>query len=79
MSEAPIRVRIIGAGRNTCDWHAIPGLLAQPGVEIGRRRQPVVELEPQGGGRAGATMSVRRADWTEIVAMDEVDAVCIGT
>ena len=77
MSEAPIRVGIIGAGRNTRDRH-IPGLLAQPGVEI----VAVANRSLESSRKAAAALGnhVRpAADWTEIVAMDEVDAVCIGT
>lgn len=76
MSEAPIRVRIIG-GPQRRDRQR-PGLLAQPGVEI----VAVANRSLKSSRKAAAALGnhVRpAADWTEIVAMDEVDAVCIGT
>lgn len=77
VSDQPIRVGIIGAGRNTRDRH-IPGLLAQPGVEI----VAVANRSLESSRKAAAALGnhVRpAADWTEILAMDDVNAVCVGT
>ena len=76
MAADTIRVGIIGAGLNTRTRH-IPGLKAQPGVEI----VSVANRTIESGQRAAAEFGIAKVarDWTEIVADEEVDAVCIGT
>lgn len=76
MSNDVIRVGIIGAGRNTRSRH-IPGLKAQPGVEL----VAVANRTPESGKRVADEFGIARVaqDWTEIIADDQIDAVCIGT
>ena len=71
-----IRVGIIGAGANTRKKH-IPGLLAQPGVEI----VAVANRTRESSARAAAEFDIPRAgdNWREIIENDNIDAVCIGT
>lgn len=76
MAEKVIRVGIIGAGRNTRDKH-IPGLRAQPNVEVASVANRTLESAQ----RVADEMEIPRAaaDWTEIMADKDIDAVCIGT
>lgn len=76
MNDSTIRVGIIGAGRNTRDRH-IPGLQERPGVEIAA----VANRTPESGKKAAEQFGIAKvaADWTEIIADDGIDAVCIGT
>lgn len=76
MSTSTIRVGVVGAGENTRLRH-IPGLRAQPGVEI----VAVANRSPESGRRAAQQLSIPRAcrDWQELVALADVDAVMIGT
>ena len=76
MHGRTIRVGIIGAGANTRKKH-IPGLLAQPGVEI----VAVANRTRDSSARAAAEFDIPWAcdNWREIIENDDVDAVCIGT
>ena len=76
MSGDKIRVGIVGAGANTRLRH-IPGLQAQPGVEL----VAVANRSPQSSARAAKELGISRAadHWRDIIADDAVDAVCIGT
>jgi predicted dehydrogenase len=76
MSEKTIRVGFIGAGRNTRTRH-IPGLKAQPGVEL----VAVANRSRESGERVAKEFGIARVhdDWHEIVRAPDVDAVCIGT
>ena len=76
MAEKVIRVGIIGAGRNTRDKH-IPGFRAQPNVEVASVANRTLESAQKVAGE----MEIPRAaaDWTEIIADKDIDAVCIGT
>lgn len=76
MSTNTIRVGVVGAGDNTRQRH-IPGLRAQPGVEIAA----VANRSPESGRRAAAELGIPRAcrDWQELVALPDLDAVMIGT
>src|SRR3989442_12893246 len=76
MSERPIRVGFVGAGRNTQSRH-IPGLSKQPGVEF----VAVANRSRESGERVAKEFGIRRveADWRDVVRAPDVDAVCIGT
>src|SRR5438270_7536166 len=76
MSERPIRVGFVGAGRNTRSRH-IPGLSKQPGVEF----VAVANRSRESGERVAKEFGIRRVegDWHDVVRAPDVDAVCIGT
>src|SRR6267142_2243967 len=76
MSERPIRVGFVGAGRNTRSRH-IPGLAKQPGVEL----VAVANRSRESGERVAKEFGIRRVegDWHDVVRAPDVDAVCIGT
>lgn len=76
MSDKPIRVGIVGAGNNTKLRH-IPGLVAQPGVEI---------VSVANRSRASSLQVAQAFDiptvydhWRALVEADDSDAICIGT
>ncbi|HXH84240.1 MAG TPA: Gfo/Idh/MocA family oxidoreductase [Candidatus Tectomicrobia bacterium] len=70
-----IRVGIVGAGANTRRRH-VPGLRAQPGVEI----VAVVNRTRASSERAAAELGIPKVheSWEALVDADEIDAVCIG-
>lgn len=71
-----LRIGLIGAGANTRLRH-IPGLLTLPGIElvaVCNRRPASSEAVAREFGIAGI-----RADWRDIVADPDIDAVVIGT
>ena len=76
MSDRPIRMGFVGAGRNTRSRH-IPGLQKQPGVEF----VAVANRSRESGERVAKEFGIRRveADWRDVVRAPDVDAVCIGT
>ncbi|MEN3109813.1 Gfo/Idh/MocA family protein [Uliginosibacterium paludis] len=78
MSETkrPIRIGIVGAGANTCSRH-IPGLRAQPGVEI----VCVVNSTAASSQRVAAEQGIAETapDWRALVARPDLDAIVIGT
>lgn len=76
MANDTIRVGIIGAGANTRLKH-IPGLRAQNSVEI----VGVANRSEESSRKAAQELDIPKAyaDWTEIVADPDIDAVCIGT
>jgi predicted dehydrogenase len=76
MTEPTIRVGFVGAGGNTRLRH-IPGLRAQPGVEL----VAVANRTRESGERVAGEFGIARvyADWRELVRADDIDAVCIGT
>src|SRR5438094_945412 len=76
MSERPIRVGFVGAGRNTRSRH-IPGLSKAPGVEL----VAVANRSRESGERVAKEFGIRRVegDWHDVVRAPDVDAVCIGT
>ena len=76
MADKVIRVGIIGAGRNTRDKH-IPGLRAQPNVEVASVANRTLESAQKVAGEMEIPHAA--ADWTEIIADKDIDAVCIGT
>ena len=76
MTQNPIRVAIIGAGRNTRDKH-IPGLRAQENVEIVGVCNRSLESSQRAANELGIPHAY--AEWTDIIADPAVDAVVIGT
>ena len=76
MATDTLRVGIIGAGANTRLKH-IPGLRAQNSVEI----VGVANRTEESSQKAAKELDIPKAygDWTEIVADNSIDAVCIGT
>lgn len=76
MSHPPLRVGIVGAGANTRDRH-IPGLLAQPNVEI----LGVANRSRASASRVAEKFSIPRVydHWTQVVADPDINAVVIGT
>lgn len=71
-----IRVGIVGAGANTRSRH-IPGLRAQPGVEIVQ----VANRSAESSARAAAELNIPGVapDWRTLVNHPSIDAVMIGT
>ena len=76
MTMGTIRVGIVGAGDNTRKRH-IPGLKAQPGVELAG----VVNRRPESAERVAREFGIARVypDWRSLVNDPAIDAVCIGT
>jgi predicted dehydrogenase len=76
MNNETIRVGIIGAGRNTRDKH-IPGLRQQENVEI----VGVANRSLESSQRVADEFGIRKtyAEWQDVIADPEVDAVVIGT
>ncbi len=74
--NSKLRIGIVGAGANTRAKH-IPGLRALPGVEIAA----VVNRSPASSAHAAKELGIPHvaADWRELVAAPELDAICIGT
>src|SRR5947209_457 len=71
-----LRIGLIGAGANTRSRH-IPGLVAQPGVEI----VAVCNRRPESTAAVAREYSIGRTfeHWQDLVAAPEVDAVVVGT
>lgn len=76
MTDKPIRVGIIGAGDNTRKKH-IPGLLAQPGVEI----VSVCNRTPESSQRVADEFGIQTVyhNWWELADAGDTDAIMIGT
>lgn len=76
MATDTLRIGIIGAGANTRTRH-IPGLRMQNSVEI----VGVANRSAASSQRAAEELDIPKAygDWTEIIADQSIDAVCIGT
>lgn len=72
----PIRIGIVGAGRNTRDRH-IPGLKAVPGVEL----VSVCNRSRASSQRAADDFGIPIVydTWQELVAAPDTDAIMIGT
>ena len=76
MTDQRLRVGFVGAGANTRKYH-IPGLKAQPGVEL----VAVANRSRESGERVAKEFGIARVyeDWREIMRAPDVDAICIGT
>jgi predicted dehydrogenase len=76
MSDRPIRVGFVGAGRNTRERH-IPGFQKQSGIEF----VAVANRSRESGERVAKEFRIGRVedDWHAIMRAPDVDAVCIGT
>lgn len=74
--QTPIRVGIIGAGRNTRTQH-IPGLRAIENVEI----VSVVNRSPESSRRAAQELNIPTVydNWRDLVYADDTNAIVIGT
>jgi predicted dehydrogenase len=75
-SAARIRVGVVGAGGIVTSTH-IPGLRRMPGVEI----VAVANRSLESSRRAAAELKIPRAyaNWEQLMAADDIDAVLIGT
>ncbi len=71
-----LRIGLIGAGANTRARH-LPGFRAMPGVEV----TTVVNRSAESSARVAMEFGIPgiAADWREVVADPNIDAVCIGT
>ena len=76
MANEPVRVGLIGAGRNTRDRH-IPGFQQIAGVEIAA----VANRTAESGRRVADQFNIPRVydNWQELLEDESLDAVCIGT
>src|SRR5438132_12108332 len=76
MTDRPIRVGFVGAGKNT-KLHHIPKLKAQPGVEL----VSVANRSKESGERVAGEFGIGRVegDWRKVVEGKDIDAVCTGT
>jgi len=76
MTDRPIRVGFVGAGKNT-KLHHIPKLKAQPGIEL----VSVANRSKESGELVAREFGIARVhgDWREVVVAKDIDAVCIGT
>src|SRR5687767_9920795 len=76
MSDATIRVGIVGAGANTRARH-IPGLQAIPGVEI----RSVCNRSRESSRRVAERFGIPKIHdhWQELAGDPETDAIVIGT
>jgi predicted dehydrogenase len=76
MADTKLRVGFVGAGNNTRRHH-IPKLKAQPGVEL----VAVANRSKESGERVAQEFGIARVhgDWREVIASNDLDAVCIGT
>src|SRR5439155_1689048 len=75
MSDRPIRMGFVGAGRNTRSRH-IPGLQKQPGVEF----VAVANRSRESGERVAKEFGIRRveADWRDVVALSGHNILNMG-
>jgi predicted dehydrogenase len=76
MADAPIRVGVIGAGDNTRKKH-LPGLQAQPGVEI----VSVCNRTPESSQRVADEFGIPTVyqNWWDLIDAPDTDAIMIGT
>lgn len=76
MSRQPVRVGVIGAGANTVSRH-IPGLLAQPDVEV----VSVCNRTLASAERVAAQFGIPKtyANWLDLIHAPDTNAIVIGT
>ncbi|MBI4337882.1 MAG: Gfo/Idh/MocA family oxidoreductase [Chloroflexi bacterium] len=76
MEKGAIRIGIVGAGANTRLRH-IPGLKAQPGVDL----VSVCNRSRESSGRVAAEFGIPTVydNWLDLVDADDTDAIVIGT
>ena len=76
MAAQPLRIGIVGAGRNTRERH-IPGFREIADVEVAG----VVNSSPESTERAAKELGIPRTydTWQALLDDGEIDAVCIGT
>lgn len=76
MAQRPLRIGLIGAGKNMRARH-IPGLLAQPEVQL----LAVCNRRPESTAAVAREYGIPRTyrHWEEVLADPDVDAVVIGT
>jgi predicted dehydrogenase len=76
MAEQPVRIGIVGAGKNTRERH-IPGFRGLPDVEV----RGVVNSTPESSARAARELGISKTypRWQDLIADAQIDAVCIGT
>ena len=76
MADQPIRIGLIGAGKNTRNMH-IPGFHKIAGVELAA----VANRSEASGRKVARQEGIPKVagHWREIVDDPEIDAVCIGT
>ena len=76
MPASSVRIGLIGAGKNTRERH-IPGFQAIDGVEV----VSVCNRSRESSQRVADQFSIPKVieNWQDLVADDDIDAVCIGT
>ena len=76
MAASSIRIGLIGAGKNTRERH-IPGFQAIDGVEV----VSVCNRSRESSQRVADQFGIPKVieNWQDLVADDDIDAVCIGT
>ena len=76
MEAKPVRIGIVGAGKNTIERH-IPGFQALEGVEV----VSVANRSRASGQRVADQFGIPKVydHWLELVEADDTDAICIGT
>ncbi|PKB66071.1 MAG: hypothetical protein BZY81_08340 [SAR202 cluster bacterium Io17-Chloro-G4] len=76
MANEPVRVGLIGAGKNTRDRH-IPGFQTVEGVEIAA----VANRSMQSGRQVADQFNIPQVygSWQELLEDESLDAICIGT
>ncbi len=76
MADEPIRIGLIGAGRNTRERH-IPGFQNVPNLEI----VAVANRSLESGRQVADQFNIPQVydNWEELLQDESIDAVCIGT
>ncbi|MCH8090413.1 MAG: Gfo/Idh/MocA family oxidoreductase [Chloroflexi bacterium] len=76
MEAKPVRIGIVGAGKNTIERH-IPGFQTMEDVEV----VSVANRSRESGQRVADQFGIPKVydHWLELVEADDTDAICIGT
>ncbi|MEE9248340.1 MAG: Gfo/Idh/MocA family oxidoreductase [Dehalococcoidia bacterium] len=76
MEAKPVRIGIVGAGKNTRERH-IPGFQAMESVKV----VSVANRSRESGQRVADQFGIPKVydHWLELVEADDTDAICIGT